>query len=157
AIRAPRPRRGARPTLSPPRSLTMAKRLLSFRDLRITSVASLALVLAAAGCGGSGHAAGPRAGGGGTTAGTSAVTQGVITAFGTIHMGSGSHEKVFEVDDAVLKRLDDGVTHDRTGDDVVVFRVGMKVEVFHDADSTRASEVRFMDDIEGPITAKPSA
>src|SRR5262249_43941763 len=117
----------------------------------------LALALAAAGCGGSGHAAGPAAGGGGTSAGTSGFTQGVITAFGTIHMGSGSHEEVFDVDEAILKRLDDGLTHDRTGDDQVVFRVGMKVEVFHDADSTRATEVRFMDDIEGPITAKPSA
>jgi len=134
----------------------MEKRSHFIRDLRIASVASLALVLAAAGCGGSGHAAGPR-GGGGTTAGTSGVTQGVITAFGTIHMGSGSHEKVFDVDDAILKRLDDGVEHDRTGDDAAVFRVGMKVEVFHDADSTRATEVRFKDDIEGPITAKPSA
>jgi len=38
-----------------------------------------------------------------------------------------------------------------------VFRVGMKVEVFHSADSTHATEVEFMNDLEGPITAKPSA
>jgi hypothetical protein len=114
----------------------------------------LALGLAA-GCGGSSGATGPR--GGGTTAGTTGFTQGVITAFGTLHMGSGAHERIFDTQSAVLKRLDDGVVHNRTNDDNIVFRVGMKVEVFHSADSSRAVEVRYMKDLEGPITAKPSA
>lgn len=117
--------------------------------------AGLSLGLLLGGCGGSGGAAGPV--GGGTSSGTSGFSQGVITAFGTIHMGSGADERIFHVEGARLKRLDDGVEHDGLNDDNVVFRVGMKVELFHAADSSRATEVQFMDDLEGPITAKPSA
>src|SRR5262249_28063409 len=65
-------------------------------------------------------------------------------------------EKIFHTEGAILKRLDDGIEHDGTGDDAVMFRLGMKVRVFHDADSTHAREVDFMDDLEGPVTAKPS-
>src|SRR5262249_30279436 len=119
----------------------------------------LALLTAAAlvpGCGGGGgsHSTAPP-GSGGTSAGTTRVTQGVITAFGTIHLGSGADERVFHVEDAVLKRVDDDLEHDRMNDDTAMFRVGMKVQIFHDDDS-HAREVRFMNDLEGPITAKPS-
>ena len=111
----------------------------------------------AAGCGGGGggtHATAPS--GGGTSAATSGYTQGVITGFGTIHLGSGADEKIFHVEHAMLRRMDDDIAHDGLDDDEVLFRLGMKVEVFHDADSLEAREVRFMDDLEGPITAKPS-
>jgi hypothetical protein len=118
----------------------------------------LGLLLLTGGCGGSSSTTGPTGTtGGGTSAGTSGYTQGVITAFGTIHMGHGADERVFHVEDAVLKRLDDGTEHHGLNDDNVVFRVGMKVEVFHSADSSRATEVHYMNDLEGPITAKPSA
>lgn len=116
---------------------------------------ALSLTLLASGCGGSGSATGPS--GGGTSAGTSGFTQGVVTAFGSVHLGSGPNEKIFDTRSAVLKRLDDGVEHDRLNDDSAVFRLGMKVEVYHSADSSRATEVHFMNDLEGPITAKPSA
>ncbi len=117
---------------------------------------ALALGLLVGGCGGSSSSSTAPAGGG-TTAGTNGFTQGVITAFGTLHMGSGADERIFDTQSAVLKRLDDGVTHDRMNDDNTMFRVGMKVEVFHSADSSRAIEVHYMNDLEGPITAKPSA
>jgi len=128
--------------------------------VRSQSSLVLALLAAAAllaGCGGGGgtNSTAPT-GGGGTSAGTSGFTQGVITGFGTIHLGSGADERVFHVEDAVLKRVDDGIEHDGQNDDTVLFRVGMKVEIFHD-DSTHAREVRFKNDLEGPITAKPSS
>jgi len=133
----------------------MAFRSVTSRGLGTIAAALVvaALVASAGGCGGGGgRAAGP--GGGVPPASATGFTQGVITGFGTIHMGSGTDEKVFHVEDAVLERLDDGVRHDGLDDDQVVFRVGMKVQVFHDGD--KASEVRFMDELEGPITAKPS-
>jgi len=118
--------------------------------------AAAACALFAAGCGGGGGTHSTAPSGGGTSAATSGYTQGAITAFGTIHLGSGADEKIFHVEHATLKRLDDGIEHQGLDDDGVMFRVGMKVEIFHDADSTEAREVRFMDDLEGPITAKPS-
>ncbi|HEY6194699.1 MAG TPA: DUF5666 domain-containing protein [Candidatus Eisenbacteria bacterium] len=130
-------------------------RTLSMNVLLSLAGLGLSLGLLLGGCGGSGGAAGPV--GGGTSAGTNGFSQGVITAFGTIHMGSGADERVFHVEGARLKRLDDGIEHDGLNDDNVVFRVGMKVEVFHAADSSRATEVHYMNDLEGPITAKPSA
>jgi len=125
--------------------------------VRSRSALTLALLAAAAlvaGCGSSGSTA--PSGGGGTTAGTSGFTQGVITGFGTIHLGSGADERVFHVENATLKRVDDDLEHIGQNDDTVMFRLGMKVQIFHD-DSTHAREVRFMNDLEGPITAKPSA
>ena len=128
--------------------------------VRPKSFLTFALVAAAAlvaGCGSGGGTNSTAPGtGGGTSAGTSGFRLGVITGFGTIHLGSGADERVFHVENAILKRVDDGVEHDRQNDDTVMFRLGMKVQVFHD-DSTHAREVRFKDDLEGPITAKPSA
>ena len=82
-----------------------------------------------------------RPGGWGNDAGTSGFSRGVITASGTIQMGSGANERIFTLQGAVLKRLDDGVEHAGLNDDNTVFRVGMKVEVFHAADSSRATGV----------------
>lgn len=123
--------------------------------LLLASGLALGLSLSSAGCGGSSGAAGP--GGGGTSVGTSGYTQGIITRFGTVHLGNGAHERVFTVEGASLKRLDDGITHNGLSDDNTMFRVGMKVEVFHASDSSRAREIHYMNDLEGPITAKPSA
>src|SRR4029077_93064 len=115
----------------------------------LLTLALLAAAALVAGCGSGGGTNGTApTGGGGTSAGTSGFTQGVITAFGTIHLGSGADERVFHVEDAVLKRVDDDVEHDRQNDDTVMFRLGMKVQIFHD-DSTHAREVRFMNDLEG--------
>jgi len=96
-----------------------------------------------------------------TSAGTTGFTSGVITGFGTLHLGTGQNEKVFDVRNAVMKRVDDNVVdHNASHDaheDNVVFRIGMRVEIFHEMDDNNAVEVRFKDDLEGPITAKPSA
>ena len=90
-------------------------------------------------------------GNGGTTAGTSAFTRGVVTAFGSVHLG----DKVFTTSTStVRKRLDDGAEH-ISGADNEVFHQGMVVEVFHKSGDTTAVEIRFKDDLEGPITAQP--
>lgn len=90
-------------------------------------------------------------GNGGTTAGTSAFTRGVVTAFGSVHLG----DKVFTTSTStVRKRLDDGPDH-ISGADNEVFHQGMVVEVFHKSGDTTAVEIRFKDDLEGPITAQP--
>jgi hypothetical protein len=124
------------------------------RTLLISGLTVLALLALASGCGSNGRATGPATNGASATA----FTQGVISGFGTIHLGRGANQRVFHTEGAVLKRLDDGVTQQGGGNDAVMFRVGMKVKVFHDKDdSTHASEVTFEDDLEGPITAKPSA
>jgi len=122
----------------------------------IVSVVSLSIAGAMYGCGSSGRSAGPGTGGG-TSAGTNGFTRGAITAFGSIHLGGGADDKVFDTSTARLKHLDDGIEHDGLDDANVVFRKGMKVEVFHHSDSLRATEVRYMNDLEGPITAKPGA
>ena len=113
----------------------MAVRSVCSRSLGTIAAAFFvaALVASAGGCGGGGgRATGP--GGVVPPASATGFTEGVITGFGTIHMGSGTNEKIFHVEDAVLERLDDGVRHDGLDDDQLVFRVGMKVEVFHDGD-----------------------
>jgi hypothetical protein len=93
--------------------------------VRPNSSLTLALLAAAAlvaGCGGGGgtHSTAPGTGGG-TSAGTSGFTQGVITGFGTIHLGSGADERVFHVENAILKRVDDGIEHDSQNDDTDMF------------------------------------
>lgn len=127
------------------------------RTRRVVGCASaLALTALLAGCGGSGGSTGPLAAGGLNSA--NGLAQGVITGFGTIHLGRGANERVFHTEGATLTRFDDGVTRTGGSDDAAVFRVGMKVRILTSAnDSTRATEVTFMDDLEGPITAKPSA
>ena len=132
---------------------------MSFRPRTALVVCSSALTLLAAvgGCGSS-HSTAPMNVGGASSA--TAFTQGVITGFGTIHLGRGANERVFHTEGATLSRYDDGVRRSGhgDGDDAAMFRVGMKVRIYHDKDdSTHAREVRFMDDLEGPITAKPSA
>src|SRR5262249_45004908 len=140
---------------SPPRSPHIAVRSRSIPLVVLAGTVLAAALLAGCGGGGGTHSTPPP--GGGTTAGTSGVTSGVITPFGTIHMGGGADEKIFHLEHPKLERVGDRHAHPGLNDDEVMFRVGMKVEVFHDADSTEAREVRFMDDLEGPITAKPSA
>jgi len=89
---------------------------------------------------------------GGTTAGTSGFTRGVITAFGSVHLG----DDIFTTNASTQrKRLDDGPDHIPGADDAV-FRPGMVVEVFHRSDDKNATEIRFKDDLEGPITLHPS-
>ncbi len=112
----------------------------------VFGTAAAAFVLSA--CGGGGSSMGPT-----TSAGTTGFTSGVITGFGTIHLGSGADEKVFDVRNAVLKRFDDNVVHNMLGDDNVMFRKGMRVEIFHNVGDNNAVEVRFKDDLEGQITA----
>src|SRR5215831_9813529 len=106
---------------SPPRSDDMAVRSQHPHFVHLAATAALALVLA--GCGSSGGTApagtGNRGGAGGT--GATGFTQGAITGFGTVHMGGGADEKVFHTEGAILKRLDDGIEHDGTGDDAVMF------------------------------------
>lgn len=88
---------------------------------------------------------------GGTSAGTTAFTRGVITAFGSVHLG----DDVFQTSAGTIrKRLDDGADN-IAGDDSAVFHEGMVVEIFHKSDDKNAVEIRFKDDLEGPITAKP--
>jgi hypothetical protein len=115
--------------------------------------AAAAAVFALSACGG---------GGGGmsgttTSAGTTGFTSGVITGFGTLHLGTGQNEKVFDTRNAVLKRVDDNVVNHNVNhnvnEDNVVFRKGMHVEIFHNADDNNAVEVRFKNDLEGSITA----
>ena len=67
----------------------------AFTKYALLSLAGLGLSLGLllGGCGGSSGAAGPV--GGGTSTGTSGFSQGVITAFGTIHMGSGADERPY--------------------------------------------------------------
>jgi hypothetical protein len=130
---------------------------MSFRPRSVFVFASCALALAAliAGCGSQSSTAPASVGGASSATG---FTQGVITGFGTIHLGRGVNERVFHTEGAELTRYDDGVTHNGTGDDAQMFRAGMKVKIYCDKDdSTRASRVLFIDDLEGPITAKPSA
>jgi hypothetical protein len=123
--------------------------------IALSAIAALVLALAFAGCGGkSAGTTQPAAGGSLSTTG---FTRGVIRAFGTIHLGTGPNEKVFHAEHARLKRVDDGVSHDSMDDDSLVFRRGMEVEIFHSAGDSNAVEVRYMNDLEGPITAKPSA
>lgn len=86
---------------------------------------------------------------GGTSAGTTAFTRGVITAFGSVHLG----DDVFNTTaSTVRKRLDDGADN-LAGDDRTIFKEGMVVEIFHKSDDKNAVEIRFKDDLEGPITA----
>lgn len=132
---------------------------MPFRPRTALVVCSSALiVLAVVGGCGSSHSTAPMNVGDASSA--TAFTQGVITGFGTIHLGHGANERVFHTEGAVLSRYDDGVSRNGRGDgdDAAMFRLGMKVRIFHDKDdSTHAREVRFMDDLEGPITARPSA
>src|SRR5262249_59911769 len=109
---------------SPPRSPHMAVRSRSMHLVVLAGTVLAAALLAGCGGGGGTHSTAPS--GGGTTAGTSGFTSGVITAFGTIHMGSGADEKIFHVEHAMLKRVDDDLAHDGLNDDEVMFRVGMK-------------------------------
>jgi len=122
------------------------KRVIKYMCVVGTAVAA-AFALSACG-GGGGNMSGTT-----TSAGTTGFTSGVITGFGTIHLGSGPNEKVFDTRNAVLKRFDDNVVHHMLGDDNVMFRKGMHVEIFHNADDNNAVEVRFRDDLEGPISA----
>lgn len=125
------------------------------RSVVVRSASALALMALLAGCGSSGGSTSPLAAGGLNSA--NGLTQGVITGFGTIHLGHGAKERVFHTEGAKLSRFDDGVTRTGGFDDATVFRVGMKVRILtSENDSTRATEVTFMDDLEGPITAKPS-
>src|SRR5262252_3833233 len=122
---------------------------LRLRTALVPGLAVVALLAIMAGCGGSSRSTGPMQG-----AGTSATgfTQGVISGFGTIHIGRGTSERVFHTEGATLTLYDDGVTHTGRGDDASMFRVGMKVKIYCDKDdSTRAHEVIFMNDLEGPI------
>jgi hypothetical protein len=127
------------------------------RSALIASLSVLALLAFLAGCG-SNPTTAPLSTGGATSA--TGFTQGVITGFGTIHLGRGANERVFHTKGAMLTRFDDGVTRLGRGDrdDNDMFHTGMKVKIYCDRDdSTRARNVIFMNDLEGPITAKPSA
>lgn len=115
-------------------------------------ILSLGLTAALAACGGGGGG-GAAAPGGGTSAGTTGFTRGVITAFGSVDIGD---DKFITSTSTIRKRLDDGPDHIPGADDNV-FRVGMVVEVFHKSGDNNAVEIRFKDDLEGPITASPSA
>jgi len=127
---------------------------LRLRSALVPGLGVLALLALLAGCGSSNSTA-PLPGSGTSATG---FTQGVISGFGTIHIGRGTSERVFHTEGATLTLYDDGVTHTGRGDDASMFRVGMKVKIYCDKDdSTRAHEVIFMNDLEGPITAKPSA
>lgn len=107
---------------------------------------SIGLSAALAACGGGGG--GSTAAGGGTSAGTTGFTRGAITGFGSVHVG----DKIFSTSGAtVKKRLDDGPDHIPGADDSV-FRVGMVVEVFHKSGDNNAVEIRFKDDLEGPVS-----
>ena len=128
-------------------------------SLLVLSLAALALLVFMAGCGTSSNSTAPGAGGSAIVTG-GGFTQGVITRFGTIHLGSGANERVFHTEGATLSRLDDGVSRQGRGDrdDNDMFHAGMKVKIYCDRDdSVHARKVTFMNDLEGPITAKPSA
>jgi hypothetical protein len=117
--------------------------------MRSFTLAAAAALLAA--CGSSSSST-TTSNNGGTTAGTNGFTRGVITAFGSVHLG----DDVFTTTaNTIRKRLDDGPNHIPGADDAV-FRPGMVVQVFHKSDDKNATEIRFKDDLEGPITAKPS-
>jgi hypothetical protein len=113
---------------------------------RTFTAVTTAVLLAA--CGSSNNTAGN----GGTTAGTTAFTRGAITAFGSVHLG----DKVFTTSASTIRKRLDGGAENIPGADDHAFRQGMVVEVFHKSDDTNAVEIRFKDDLEGPITAKPS-
>src|SRR5690349_20738584 len=86
---------------------------------------------------------------GGTTAGTTGFTRGVITAFGSVHLG----DKVFTTSATTIrKRLDDGPDNIPGSDDATTFRKGMVVEVCHKSGDLNAVEIQFKDDLEGPVT-----
>lgn len=124
------------------------------RSVLVLVLGALTLIAFGSGCGGG--AGSPLAANGLSSA--TGFTRGVITGFGTIHLGRGANERVFHTEGATLNRFDDGVSRNGGDDDAVMFRVGMKVSILTDKDdSTHASKVTFMDDLEGPITAKPSA
>jgi hypothetical protein len=122
---------------------------------RISSsvLVALGLVLALSGCSNSSKPTNPATG----VSTTTGFTMGIIQKFGTIHLGTPPNEKIFHTEHAVLTRVDDGVMHDSMNDDDVMFRIGMQVEIFHAPDDTLAVAVQYMKNLEGPITAKPSA
>ncbi len=124
--------------------------------IRVTAAAGLSLAIAVIlpSCSTKHGITQPSSAAGATTTG---FTRGVITGFGTIHLGTRPDEKVFHTEHAMLKRVDDGVAHNSMGDDSLVFRRGMEVEIHHSDGDSNAVEVRFMNDLEGPITARPSA
>ena len=131
--------------------------VLRLRSALVPGLSVLALFALLSGCGSS-HSTAPMSIGGVTSA--AGFNQGVITRFGTIHMGSGADERVFHTEGATLTRLDDGVTRQGRGDgdDNDMFQAGMKVKVYCEhGDSSHARKVTFMNDLEGPVTAKPSA
>lgn len=112
------------------------------------TIAAATAFLAA--CGSSNN---PTSANGGTTAGTTGFTRGAITAFGTNTVTVGNDDFTTSAS-TQRKRLDDGPNHIPGADDAV-FRPGMVVEVFHRQEDKNAVEIRFQDDLEGPITAKP--
>jgi hypothetical protein len=91
-------------------------------------------------------------GGGGDTAspapGTSQITTGVITGFGSVHV-----DGVPFVTDATTKRrhLDDG-PGDAGSDDRQVFSEGMVVSVHHQPGSNKATKIDFVNNFEGPVS-----
>lgn len=128
---------------------------LRSRTVLVFCSSALALSALVAGCGSS-HSTAPLSTGDLSSA--TGLAQGVITGFGTIHFGRGTNERVYHTEGATLTLYDDGVTRYSGGeDDASMFKLGMKVKMYCDKnDSTHAREVIFMNDVEGPITAKPS-
>lgn len=107
------------------------------------AVSILMAALAFASCGGG--AAALLAGGG---IGGSGFSTGVIVAFGSVFV----NDVEFMTDaGTVRKRLDDGPDN-IPGLDNEVFRLGMVVRVRHGANDNNATEIEFMDNLEGPIS-----
>lgn len=108
----------------------------------------LMLAVALAACGSSGGTAGTAQT---TSAGTTGFSRGVVTGTGSIHFGA--DDRIFLTSGTTIrKRLDDNAVN-LAGDDNTIFRKGMVVEVFHNSNDNHAIEVRFKDDLEGPITS----
>lgn len=92
-------------------------------------------------------------GGGGTTspgatAGTSVITTGVVTGFGSVFVDGVE----FTTDTTTKRRhLDDG-TADAGSDDQQVFSKGMVVSVQHQPGSNKALKIDFVNNMEGPVS-----
>lgn len=108
------------------------------------AVSILMAALTVASCGGG--AAALLAGGG---IGGTGFSTGVIVAFGSVFV----NDVEFLTDaNTIRKRLDDS-PNNVTGLDNEVFKLGMVVRVRHGANDNNATEIEFMDNMEGPISA----
>lgn len=109
----------------------------------------LVLAVALAACGSSGGTAGTAQTT--TSGGTTGFSRGVITGTGSIHFGA--DDRIFLTSGTTIRRRLDDNAANLAGDDSVIFRNGMVVEVFHNSNDNHAIEVRYKDDLEGPITS----